>query len=111
MASGAYTISFQITALHFAARYGRVDIVKELLHRGADGNVYSDEMMTPLHMTAKDCKVEATVSTSLEEKRERYKDSTRSLPEGTKDPDSDEVPAKKIIFLLIKDGVLVYPNG
>lgn len=95
---------FQVTALHYAARYGRYKIVQVLLDRGADGNAINSEMMTPLHMAAKFCKTEATVSTAREEKTPRLKHTSRSLPEGTPE-DTDEPPVKRVIYRLIKAGV------
>lgn len=41
-----------ITALHFAAGYREIGIVKKLISKGADINVRTDSGLTPLHLTA-----------------------------------------------------------
>ena len=42
------------TALHYATRYNRIDVVKLLLHEGADVNKQNDYKNTPLHLAARD---------------------------------------------------------
>ncbi|KJH45924.1 ankyrin repeat protein [Dictyocaulus viviparus] len=42
-----------LTALHYATKYGNLEVVEVLLNFGANADVTSKELMTPLHMSAK----------------------------------------------------------
>ena len=44
--------SFGLTALHFATQSNRIDVVKLLLHEGADVNRQNYAKETPLHKAA-----------------------------------------------------------
>ncbi len=45
--------SDSMSALHYAARYGHLDVVRELVRSGADPCIKGLEEITPLHLCAK----------------------------------------------------------
>ena len=47
------------TALHVASRFNRTDVIKHLLHEGADVNKQDRFKYTPLHLAAENRKTEA----------------------------------------------------
>ena len=47
-------VTFGITALHVAAKYGYLSIVESLVHAGADCNIMDEESKTPLFVAAYD---------------------------------------------------------
>ena len=42
-----------MTALHHAARYGHLEVVRELVRRGADPGAEGFDKLRPLHLCAK----------------------------------------------------------
>ena len=44
---------YGLTALHYASSYNRIDVIKHLLHEGANMNRQSRYKYTPLHVAAR----------------------------------------------------------
>ncbi len=43
----------KMSALHYAARYGHLDVVRQLVEKGADTSIKGFDGLTPLHLCAK----------------------------------------------------------